>query len=327
MAYLPASTRKQSSVAVIVPVFNRARTILAALDSILNQSRPPDRLIVVDDGSVDDSVASVRAWFAQHREHLVGELLVQANGGPGLARNCGAAAARAAQCEVLAFLDSDDLWPPDYLAKMVAKLEANPAAVAVSSDRLLSNLRSGRQKLVRPFKTPTPRASAHFLEFGAPLPSSTVVRSEIFFAVGGFRKQYRVHEDWDLFLRMSRHGVWEYAIGEPLPVIQSGIAGTGDHANLTDTLDTTSARRAALRIIRDFLSPAHGPAPLSAPGQRRVLARAWHRLGKAYLNRGQPRLAMACCNRALAYDWRSLRIWSRKLKLLYRLAQANSPAG
>jgi Glycosyl transferase family 2 len=95
-------------VSVIIPVFNKAAYITRALDSIANQTFEDFEVIVVDDGSTDDSRARARA-HADSRIRVVG----QANAGPGAARNRGIAEARG---ELLAFLDADDEWFPEYLA-------------------------------------------------------------------------------------------------------------------------------------------------------------------------------------------------------------------
>jgi glycosyltransferase involved in cell wall biosynthesis len=91
-----------ATVSAIIPVYNRAHLIAAAIDSVLGQSRPVAEIIVVDDGSTDGT-ADVVARYGP-RVHLIR----QANGGPGAARNRGM---KQAAGDYIAFLDSDDLWP------------------------------------------------------------------------------------------------------------------------------------------------------------------------------------------------------------------------
>ena len=93
-----------TSISVIVPVHNGAAFISEALRSVKSQTLPPDEIIVVDDGSSDESADIVR------REHPDVVLIAQPRGGPAAARNAGA---RRARCDALAFLDHDDLWPPE----------------------------------------------------------------------------------------------------------------------------------------------------------------------------------------------------------------------
>ncbi|MCW5889821.1 MAG: glycosyltransferase family 2 protein [bacterium] len=109
-------------VSVVVPVRDGARHLGAALDSVLAQGDRVGEIVVVDDGSSDDSVAVARS-----RGPLV-RVIAQPPSGVGPARNRGAAAA---SHPLLAFLDADDLWPDDRLAGLCAVLEAAPELDAV----------------------------------------------------------------------------------------------------------------------------------------------------------------------------------------------------
>lgn len=104
-------------VSVVLPVYNRRRYVGEAIESVLCQTRPPHELIVVDDGSTDDSVAVIerQAWPGLR-------LLRRANGGIGAARNTGL---RAVTGELIAFIDSDDVWERDKLARQVDALLAS----------------------------------------------------------------------------------------------------------------------------------------------------------------------------------------------------------
>ena len=104
-------------VSVVLPVYNRAHYVAEAIESVLGQTLPPDELIVVDDGSTDDSVAVVERFA---RPGL--RVLRQPNGGIGSARNAGL---RAVTGELVAFIDSDDLWERDKLALQVEAMRAS----------------------------------------------------------------------------------------------------------------------------------------------------------------------------------------------------------
>src|SRR2546423_7727277 len=92
------------TVSVVVPAYNYARYLPQAIDSALGQTHPPLEVIVVDDGSTDDTPRVLDAYGDRIRA------VRQANQGAGAARNAGIAVARG---EYVAFLDSDDLWRPD----------------------------------------------------------------------------------------------------------------------------------------------------------------------------------------------------------------------
>jgi hypothetical protein len=114
--------------AVVIPSFNHARYVGAALESALTQTRAPERIVVVDDGSSDDSAAVIGAFAGRGVE-----LLVQENAGAHAALN--RAVARAAEdCEVVAILNSDDLYEPRRLEVCLAHLASRPDLGVVCSE-------------------------------------------------------------------------------------------------------------------------------------------------------------------------------------------------
>jgi len=104
-------------ISCIVPVYNGERFLAEALDSILAQSLAPFEVIVVDDGSTDTTPA-VATRYGQRITYIR-----QDNAGPSAARNRGV---RAARGELVAFLDADDIWRPDKLARQAARFAARP---------------------------------------------------------------------------------------------------------------------------------------------------------------------------------------------------------
>jgi len=110
------------TVSAIIPVFNGANYVAEAIESVMAQTHPVDEIVVVDDGSTDDST-EVLARFGDRIR-----VVHQENRGESAARNRGIAAASG---EVLAFLDHDDLWTPHKVEVQVAALRADPAPVAV----------------------------------------------------------------------------------------------------------------------------------------------------------------------------------------------------
>jgi glycosyltransferase involved in cell wall biosynthesis len=104
-------------ISCVIPVYNGERFLAEALDSVLEQTRPPEEVIVVDDGSTDGT-PEVAARYAGRVT-----CLRQDNAGHEVARNRGVASSRG---DLIAFLDADDLWHPEKLAKQAARFEANP---------------------------------------------------------------------------------------------------------------------------------------------------------------------------------------------------------
>ncbi len=105
-------------VTVVIPLYNKAAFIERTLHSVLSQTRLPEEIIVVDDGSTDDGPERVQAL-----NHPRIRLIRQMNQGPGAARNRGIAIA---QCPYVAFLDADDEWRPTFLARSIVHLDAHP---------------------------------------------------------------------------------------------------------------------------------------------------------------------------------------------------------
>ena len=113
------------TVSVVVPAYNYARYLPKAIDSALGQTHPPLEVIVVDDGSTDDTPRVLAAYADRIR------VIRQANQGAGAARNAGIAAARG---EYVAFLDSDDLWHPRKLELQLARFASDPETTAFISE-------------------------------------------------------------------------------------------------------------------------------------------------------------------------------------------------
>ena len=113
--------------AVVIPVFNHARFVVEAIDSVLAQTRRPDRILVIDDGSSDNSLDVCRRF-----EPRGVEVFAQQNQGAHAAINRGVALA-AADCEVIAILNSDDRHHFDRIAKTLGVLAADPSAAVVAS--------------------------------------------------------------------------------------------------------------------------------------------------------------------------------------------------
>jgi glycosyltransferase involved in cell wall biosynthesis len=125
-------------VSVVIPLYNKAGTILAAVGSVLRQSYEDFELIVVDDGGTDPSVSLV-AGLGDQRVRLV----VQANAGPGAARNRGLGEARG---EYVTFLDADDEWMPTFLELAVAALDGHPECGAWVSGRAVGPARASHSR-------------------------------------------------------------------------------------------------------------------------------------------------------------------------------------
>lgn len=191
-------------VSVIVPLYNKIAWVERTLRSIAAQTFGDFEVIVVDDGSTDGSPAVVEA-FPDARFRLI----TQANAGPGAARNRGIAEARAG---LVAFLDADDAWRPEYLEASIGILDQNPGVCSATCGFLehpglrdtepMWRARGLTPGVHRVTPSTGPKLLTHMLSFMSSC--STVSRIETVRALGGFydRDRCRFGEDAMLYLKM-----------------------------------------------------------------------------------------------------------------------------
>lgn len=178
-----------ATVSVVIPAFNRASLIVRSVRSALDQERSPLEVIVVDDGSTDDTAAVVEA-IGDPRVRLV----QQPNRGVSAARNVGVAAA---QGDYVVFLDSDDVAKPGWLSSLLGLAEQRHAAVVFSSIERQDP--SDDTKHTREPHYPTGEMRSVYL------PGAFMVERSVFAEVGGFDELLRYSENHELGLRIDRH--------------------------------------------------------------------------------------------------------------------------
>jgi glycosyltransferase involved in cell wall biosynthesis len=189
------------TVSVIMPAYNQRRYVGQAIDSVLSQTFADCEIIVINDGSTDET-AQVLAGYGDRIR-----VVTQANSGPAAARNSGLLIAKG---EMIAFLDGDDLWYPEMLASTVSHLQRNSDADLVSGawDYIDS---SGQtiEGATKPSRFQA-RIQADFLKeiaLGNLFPvHALLVRRKCFDCCGLFDTSLEAMEDWDLWLRMAVHG-------------------------------------------------------------------------------------------------------------------------
>jgi glycosyltransferase involved in cell wall biosynthesis len=209
------------SINVVIPVWNRAHVIGRAIASVVDQDLPAGdwslQVLVVDDGSTDDLAGALRRFGAQ-----VSCIRHERNAGAAAARNTGI---KAAKCDYLAFLDSDDVWLPNKLARQIAFMRSVGHGVSCTAC-----------KLVRPGRSPIawPRYKNGVLAitdavWGCYLsPGTTMVcEPRIFAEVGLFDTDVQRHEDWDWLLRLTARFDLAY-LSEPLASREPSAFGNHD---------------------------------------------------------------------------------------------------
>src|ERR1700731_2249461 len=166
--------------------------LLEAIDSVFAQTTEAFELIVVDDGSTDETAEHLMRLGKPIRIELI------EHSGPAAARNCGVALAEA---PLIAFLDSDDRWAPTKLEGQLAFMHANPACAISQTDEIW--VRNGRR--VNPGVRHRKRAGDIFIDSLRTClisMSATIMRTDLFRSLGGFDEAMLAAEDYDLWLRI-----------------------------------------------------------------------------------------------------------------------------
>jgi GT2 family glycosyltransferase len=269
------------AVTVVIPAYNRAGSIRAAIESVLRQTWTDFELIVVDDGSTDGTLAAA-AEVADPRLRLIAS---PRNGGAAAARNLGVAEARGAW---VAFQDSDDEWLPLKLEKQMARLEAPGADyVAAYCGMLVIGRLDGRDGPRPEIRyVPHPDVAPVEGDVLAPLlrgnfisTQTLVVRREALVRIGAFDESLPAVEDWDCALRLAALGPIACA-DEPL-VLQRFSPNSLSHDLRRRTLARTAivAKHAALyaphprQLARNHAINAMGHARLGNLAEARAALR------------------------------------------------------
>ncbi|MBO8173073.1 MAG: glycosyltransferase [Bacillaceae bacterium] len=196
-------------ISVIIPVYNREQFIAEAIDSVLNQTYPQVEIIVVNDGSTDETARVLNTYRDKIR------YIEQENRGPSAARNTGI---RAARGDFIAFLDSDDLFLPEKLAEQIRLFDQENVGLVYSWYYKL-DYNKKRKRLLRPcFSEDRQIMQKQLLERTHTIRTSTVMmQKNCFHDVGLFNERYFYSQDWDMWLRTASR--YDFAcVKKPLAV-------------------------------------------------------------------------------------------------------------
>jgi len=191
------------SVSIVIPCYNAAPFLREALDSTLRQTVPAAEVILVDDGSTDDSAAIAESYGPPVR------VIRQANQGESVARNAGLAAARG---EYIVFLDADDVLDAQLLEMQLRSLEGVTNGVACTGFAVFLD------DTKKPFRTTMPRAETYFpaiISANLAPPSCWMSPKALILQAGCFHPSQRYFEDWDLNWRVGLAG----ATLVPVPLV------------------------------------------------------------------------------------------------------------
>ncbi len=286
-------------VSVIIPAYQDAAHIRAAVDSVLAQTYPDREVVVVDDGSTDDTLKVLAAYGDVIR------VISQPNRGPSAARNLGI---QQAQGEWVAFLDADDTWLPEKLARQMPLFQKGGGIGLVCSDTYFVDSQGLRPRTGFMDNPPCAGRVLKTIFTASFIPTSTVVvRKACLDQVGGFDEGLWACEDLDLWLRIAAE--WEIDfVTEPLAYYRVSDGQLSSQRvnmlkGLVAVLDRAYHRWPELQL----LSQAELDGSYYA---------AYLRLVSAYLRAGQSKEArqtLADYRRKRGITWQSLVLWGLSL--------------
>ena len=204
------------TIGVVITCYNYGRYLGDCLASVLGQTWQDIDVVVVNDGSTDDTARVVREWLSDPRLHYV----EQANAGQARAKNAGIARTRG---DLVAFVDADDSWDREKLARQVPLFDDRRIGVVYGRARFVdSDGRDNGFELRGRYVQPQRGDVTEHLLFDNFIPfSSSVVRRECLTRVGGFDEALAMAIDWDLWLRLSVQVRFDY-VDAPLIAYRMG---------------------------------------------------------------------------------------------------------
>lgn len=287
-------------VSVVMPAYNRAKYIGAAIESVTAQSYSNWRLHIIDDGSTDETAVIVRQQA--HDEPRI-HYSYQSNAGQSAARN---RALESATGKYVCFLDSDNLWMPDKLKQQVQLAEGNPAYdVFYGETTVISDTGEVLQaNRVRRWsgKVTEQLLKGNFVNF-----NTSLVRRSALERSGGFDEALRSGEDFDLWLRLSRHSKFYYT---PQTWAKYRVTPGQISADVWKNLNANKA------ILERFI------ASNAAVLDKRAIDASWSRFyvrcGRAYASQGKRRAALEEYGRALRHELAATHVWRSIAAVLLR---------
>lgn len=276
-------------VSVVIPAFNAGRYLEATLESVMDSRCDDFDVVVVDDGSKDDTAEIAERYRPRVR------VLRQANAGCSAARNAGI---QGTDSEFVALLDSDDLWHPMKLPLQLQVAAQRPDTGIVFSDFVRWSGEGTPHWPAAVDDRLDPRLSGwiyHQMVLTCfVLTSSALVRRSTFTDVGLFRLEHQQTDDWEYFARVSFH--------KPLARLATPLVA------YRQTPGSLSRRVAALndpelmrdRMIATFGLKSPDGTPVDAEELRRRRYRGWHDFAAMHVERGDLRVGMGHFGRLLA---------------------------
>jgi glycosyltransferase involved in cell wall biosynthesis len=294
-------------VAVVVPVYNRRLKLIATLESVAAQTSLPTILIIVDDASTDGTAEAARNWLSHHASFQWMVVRQETNVGVSVARNVGFS--HIGELPFTCFLDSDDLWPPDFIAQGLRALEGNNEAIAAVADRV--KRRGSKTKQVQNLRSAAIDPMLWVICNDGGILSCTMIRSGAARDAGLFVPGMLASEDSDFLLRLFLRGGAVHSEAGPVLFVKDAPLEATEPPNLSKStpnlkyLWTRNLTRSVSRLPRPILNEHEQLI-------RTAVARRWADAALANRQAGKPVQALHCLLQGVWWDYR----WGRRLKLV-----------
>jgi glycosyltransferase involved in cell wall biosynthesis len=297
---------ERAPVAVVIPVFNRRLRLIKTLESVAGQTKPPSLLIVVDDGSTDGTAEAAEQWLARCDATFDWQVIRQSNCGPSGARNAGFD--RIGKLPFICVLDSDDQWPPDFIAEGLRAFAVHEDAIAAVTDRVAE--RNRKRRPVHNLKSLVTNPLLWLICNDGGILSCLIIRSEAARAAGLFVPGMSASEDTDFLLRLFQEGGAVRSEAAPVLFIKKAPLESTEPPNLgRESPDAKYQWAVHLTEAMQTL-----PKPFVKRHDRLIrtaLARRW--ADSAFASRREQRArSLSCLVHALKWDPN----WLRKVRVV-----------
>lgn len=278
-------------VSVIVPTYNRGYIVKQAINSILAQTVSDIEVLVVDDGSTDDTKQVVELIKDARIKYFYKE-----NGGVSSARNFGMVRANS---EYVAFLDSDDIWPADFLKLLTESLDEN-ADFGLAYTATILKFPDGREKPDDVSRCVSGQITAHLFKHGTIWPTSILIR-RLILKDFWFDEKLKVCEDSDAFLRLSLNTKFMFV--PDVKVIRRSSEDSVQKGTYTEG--------ACLKILslERFYYQLGGNELVSQKLANKKLSHCYRRAGERYVKEGYRSAAICLLKRAIKYKPSDIRLY------------------
>lgn len=282
-------------ISIITPTYNRATFLKLAIESVLRQSFEGFEMIIVDDGSTDNTREIVKQF---DDERLI--YYFQKNQGQSVARNVAIGMAKGSY---ISFLDSDNLWFPNKLELSLKAFSDNPSADIVYGDGVIID-ESGGELSRKNMARYSGRITAQLLRDNFVSMNTTMVKRHCFEEMGGLNNKRKVADDYDLWLRFSSRYYFQY-----IPQFMAY------YRVMKDQISSDKARRFASNecILHDFINEF--PNSVSSKDRKDGFAEFYRRKARYFSSKGRRMEAFSAFFSAIKYRFFSI----NNLRTLYRI--------